>query len=310
MEVSSFGLMLLAVLSGVCLAIIGVAFKIGQSRNVTPLYISMCMGIAGALFFGVQMNWSELGDLPTIVWVFALLNASGQIVAMYLVNVCLKLGPLSPLWAAMNLTFLPVILYSAIFFGEPVTGMQFAAVSAGILAVAFASQMTTGGGGADGDKKKSALPMKAKLIYGIYLLVILLSNSIVFITIKDLGTRPLAMGMDVTILGRFLAPIYFVLYIGLALFTGAAGYLQKVKPKRWGDLVKLGLLAAFGSISGLLLLKVCIPLPAALVFTLSGVMTIISGAVASVLFFREKIFWAWYATVGAGALAVVLANLG
>ncbi|MFH0882496.1 MAG: hypothetical protein V2A56_05895 [bacterium] len=309
MEASSLGLMLLAVLSGVCLSIIGVAFKIGQSRNVTPLYISMCMGIAGALFFGVQMDWSELGDLPTIVWVFALLNASGQIVAMYLVNVCLKLGPLSPLWAAMNLTFLPVILYSAILFGEPVTGMQFAAVAAGILTVAFASQMTTGGGAA-GEKEKSAFPMKAKLSYGIYLLVILLSNSIVFITIKDLGTRPLAAGMDVTILGRYLAPIYFTLYVGLALFTGTAGYLQKVKPKRWGDLVKLGLLAALGSISGLLLLKVCIPLPAALVFTISGVITIISGAIASILFFREKIFWAWYATVGAGVLAVILANLG
>lgn len=307
MEGSSFGLMLLAALSGVCLAIIGVAFKIGQSRNVTPLYISMCMGIAGAIVFGVQMNWAELAELPTIVWVFAFLNAAGQIVAMSLVNRCLKLGPLSPMWAAMNLTFLPVILYSAILFGEPVTGMQFAAIGAGILTVLFAAQLATGGGG---DTEKAKLTTKAKLIYGTYLVFILLTNSIVFITIKDLGTRPLAEGMDVTILGRYLAPIYFVLYVGLALFTGGAGYLQKVKPDKWGDLVKLGLMAAFGSVTGLLLLKVCLPLPAALVFTISGVMTIVSGAVASVLFFREKIFWAWYATVGAGALAVILANLG
>ncbi len=309
MEASSFGLAMLAALSGVCLAVIGVAFKIGQSRNVTPLYISMCMGIAGAIFFGVQMNWHELGDLPTIVWVFALLNGVGQIVAMYLVNVCLRLGPLSPLWAAMNITFLPVILYSTLFFGEPVTGMQFAAIAAGVFTVGFASQMTTGGGSPE-EKEKTKLPTRAKIVYGVYLLIVLLSNSIVFITIKDLGTRPLAPGMDVTILARYMAPVYFVLYVALALFTGTAGYLQKVKPKRWGDLIRLGLLAAAGSITGLVLLKVCIPLPAALVFTLSGVMTIVSGAIASVLFFREKIFWAWYATVGMGALAVVLANLG
>ncbi len=309
MGVSSFGLMLLAALSGVCLSLIGVAFKIGQGRGVIPLHISMCMGIAGAIVFGSQMDWHNLGVLPLFVWGMVLLTTLGQLLAMHLVKICLRMGPLSPLWAAMNLTFLPVILYSALFLSESIRIMEMAAIFAGILTVVFASQ-TTGGPSAGEGETAAKHGMKTKLTYSLLLVLVLMGNSLVFIVIKDLGTRTVAPGSGGTWLAMYIAPIYFLMYASLALFSGAASWMQKARPDRVRDLVMLGALAAAGSIAGLVLLKISIPLPAALVFTLSGVMTIVSGAVASVVFFREPVFWAWYGTVGFGVLAVLLANLG
>lgn len=306
MGISTFGTLLLAALSGVALGIIGVAFRIGQNRNVIPLHISMCMGLAGAIYFGVQMDWGLLGVLPLAVWIFVLLNAAGQIVAMHFTRVALGMGPLSPLWAAMNLTFLSVVIYSAIVFGEPVSALQLAAIVAAIATVLFASQLEGGGELEEGAEKKR---INRKFAYSLLLLVILISNSIVFIAIKDLGTRPVEAGSP-PILAQYTAPVFFVMYVGLAVATGGAAWVQKAKPDRIRDLVLLGALAAAGSIAGMLLLNAAIGAPASLVFTLSGVMTILTGAIASVLFFGEKTVWAWYATVGMGLVALILANIG
>lgn len=303
---STFGTLLIAALSGLALGIIGVAFRIGQNRNVIPLHISMCMGLAGAIFFGVQMDWSLLAALPLAVWIFVVLNGAGQIVAMHFTRVALGMGPLSPLWSAMNLTFLAVVIYSAIVFGEPVNTLQVAAILAAIGTVLFASQLSASDEEVgEGGKKK----INRKFAYSILLLVILISNSIVFIAIKDLGTRPVTTGGP-PILAQYTAPVFFVMYLGLALATGGAAWVQGAKPDRLRDLLLLGLMAALGSVLGMLLLNAAIGAPAALVFTISGVMTILTGAIASVLFFGEKMVWAWYATVGMGALALILANIG
>ena len=48
---SSITAALLAGVSGLCLSLTGISFRMGQSRGVIPLNISMSIGIAGALFF-------------------------------------------------------------------------------------------------------------------------------------------------------------------------------------------------------------------------------------------------------------------
>lgn len=299
-------LLLLAALSGLSLSIIGVAFRIGQNRNVIPLHISTFMGLTGAIFFGVQADWTIVGQLGIYVWGLAIANAVGQIVAMHLVRVALSRGELSPMWAAMNLTFLPVILYSAVVFTEPITAFQIAAIIAGILCVVFAAYTQRSEGDRPTDKPRA---LSARATYALLLVAILVGNSVVFIAIKDLGTRTIGPESTLSYLAAYTAPIYFIMYLMMGLFTGTTAILQKVKPNRIRDLFSLGLVAAFGSICGMLLLKVCVPLPAALVFTISGVMTILGGSIASVVFFKEKMVPAWYGAVGFGILAVLLANL-
>lgn len=293
---------LLSALSGLCLALIGIAFRIGQSKNIFPLHIATSIGICGALFFGVQMDWRLLGEIPLFIYILALLNAGGQILAMELTKVSLKRGPLSPVWCALNLNFLVVIIYSGIAFHESITLYQMLALLLGILSVMAAASI---GGSESGENRR--MTMKDKAIYGAILFVILIANSVVFLTIKDLSTR-LVPGKSITYLAAYLPNIYFILYAIMAVVCGAVVASQKNKPSSGLDLVKVGLMAGVGSIAGLFLLSLCARYPAALVFTVNGAVTILGGTLASVFFFGEKRSRAWYLTIGAAVAAVILSN--
>jgi len=293
---------LLAGLSGLSLALIGVAFRIGQSKNIVPLHIAASIGICGAIFFGIQMNWSLLDEIPLFIFILALLNAGGQILAMELTKISLKKGPLSPVWCALNLNFLIVIIYSGIAFGESISIYQFFALVSGIISVIAAANAGSPAGPA-GHK----MNLKDKLIYGSMLFLILVANSIVFITIKDLSTRQVP-GSELTYLATYLPNIYFILYAIMAVVCGIVVAFQRIKPSSTFDLVKLGLMAGGGSIAGLFLLSLCARFPAALVFTVNGAVTLLGGSLASVFFFGETRSRAWYATIGTAVLAVILSN--
>ncbi|HNY92234.1 MAG TPA: hypothetical protein PKM23_11985 [bacterium] len=294
---------LLSALSGLSLALIGIAFRIGQSRNIFPLHIATSIGLCGALFFGIQMDWGLLREIPLFIYILALLNAGGQILAMELTKVSLKRGPLSPVWCALNLNFLVVIIYSAIAFHERITFYPMLALLFGILSVVAAANIGNTGSG-DGNRK---MTVRDKVVYGFILFVILIANSVVFLTIKDLSTR-LVPGKTITYLAAYLPNIYFILYLLMAVLCGAVVALQKNKVSRGFDLVKVGLLAGCGSIAGLFLLSLCARYQAALVFTVNGAVTILGGTLASVFFFGEARSRAWYLTIGAAIAAVVLAN--
>jgi len=292
----------LAALSGLFLSIIGVTFRWGQSKGVVPLHIATCMGIFGAIFFGFKADWSLMRELPRFIYIIAIANGLGQIVAMELTKHSLRRGPLSPVWCAMNLTFLLVTLYAAFMFGEKITLTQYLAIGAGFISVAFAS--TIGGG----TQEKIVVSLHDKIIYGLMLVLILITNSIIFIAIKDLSTR-IIPGTELTWLGKYTANIYFIFYTVLAFSTGAVVVAQKSRPTAWKYLFGLGLLAGIGSIGGMFLLSLCARYPAAIVFTVNGMIIILGGALASVAFFGEKAGRAWYGTIGFGIAAVFLANL-
>jgi len=293
----------LAALSGLSLAVIGVSFRWGQSKNVVPLHISTAIGLAGAIFFAFKADFSTIGTLPAFIYIIAIVNGLGQLVTMVLTRVALKKGPLSPVWCAMNLTFLFVTVYSAFVFSESISLMQYLALGAGIISVVFASYIGTAK-----SEEQIKSNWKDKLIYGLMLILILIGNAIIFVAIKDLGTRYIP-GQNVTWLGAQTANIYFIFYVVLALSNGSVAVFQKTKPTSVGYLVGLGALAGAGSICGMLLLSLCAQAPAAVVFTVNGAIIILGGALASVIFFSEKMTRAWYGTIGFGVLAVILANL-
>ncbi|MDD5766173.1 MAG: hypothetical protein PHW79_08030, partial [Candidatus Marinimicrobia bacterium] len=84
---------------------------------------------------------------------------------------------------------------------------------------------------------------------------------------------------------------------------------RKTKPTSIKYLLGLGSLAGAGSICGMLLLSLCAQFPAAIVFTVNGAIIILGGALASVIFFGEKMTRGWYGTIGFGILAVIFVNL-
>ncbi|GEM_PF-486499 len=300
------GAVLLTVISGIGFGLIGIMFRMGQNRNVIPIHISMCMGIAGAIFFGVQVHWHQFFHLPLLALLLPIISSLGNLASMHFTKVSLSKGPLSPLWCAMNLTFLIVVVYSSIIFSETILPFQIAALVAGVLCVGFASNL---GNEPKNDDTDPARSTNDKLIYAGALLIVLLGNSMAFVILKDLGTRTIATGINTTYLMEYRSSIYFLMYLSMAITCLALVLIQKAKPDSIGDLLKFGSVAAIGSIVGMLLLGFAAALPAAFIFTINGMISILVGVIASVAAFGEKRTPAWYGTVGFGILAVILANL-
>jgi len=298
------GAILITIISGIGFGLIGVMFRYGQNKNVIPIHISMVMGIGGALFFGVQVNWNQFFNLPTIVIMLPILSALGNLVSMHFTKVSLSKGPLSPLWVAMNLTFLTVIIYSTFMFSEKILPFQYLAIISGIICVSFASTL---GNLNSGDKLKRS--NKDIIIYALALLIVLLGNSAAFVVIKDLSTRVISLNTNMTYMMEFRISIYFLMYVSMAITCLGLTLAQKAKPDSYFDLIKIGSIAAIGSIVGMLLLGFAAALPAALIFTINGMVSILVGVIVSVLAFGEKKSKAWYGTVGFGILTVLLVNL-
>jgi drug/metabolite transporter (DMT)-like permease len=298
------GAILLTIISGIGFGLIGVMFRYGQNKNVIPIHISMVMGLGGALFFGMQVNWNQFFSLPTIVIMLPILSAMGNLVSMHFTKVSLNKGPLSPLWVAMNLTFLTVIIYSTFMFSEKILPFQYLALISGIICVSFASTL---GNSESSDKQKRS--RKDVIIYALALLVVLLGNSAAFVIIKDLSTRVIPLNSSMTYMMEYRNSIFFLMYISMAVTCFSLAVAQKAKPNSYFDLFKIGLVAAVGSIVGMLLLGFAARLPAALIFTINGMVSILLGVIVSVVAFGEPRTKAWYGTVGFGILTVLLINL-
>ncbi len=108
---------------------------------------------------------------------------------------------------------------------------------------------------------------------------------------------------------EYRSSIFFLMYLSMALTCFVLVLIQKAKPNSIGDLIKIGSIAAVGSIVGMLLLGYAVALPAALIFTINGMVSILVGVTVSVIAFGEKRTKAWYGTVGFGILTVILINL-
>ena len=294
---------ILTIISGIGFGLIGIMFRLGQNKNVIPIHISMIMGLAGAIFFGVQVNWNQFFSLPTIVIMLPILSALGNLVSMHFTKVSLSKGPLSPLWVAMNLTFLTVIIYSTFMFSEKILPFQYLAIFSGIICVSFASTL---GNSKSNDKLKRS--NKDITIYALALLIVLLGNSAAFVVIKDLSTRVISLNTNTTYMMEFRNSIYFLMYISMAITCLGLALAQKAKPDSYFDLLKIGAVAAIGSIVGMLLLGFAAALPAAIIFTINGMVSILVGVIVSVVAFGEKRTRAWYGTVGFGILTVILIN--
>ena len=295
---------IIAMLSGLCFAVIGIAMRLGQNKDVSPLHISMCMGIGGAIYFGLQINWADW-NAPSYVVITSLCAAAGMIAYMIFTKMCLTRGPLSPLWVATNLTFIVVTLYGAFMFRESITSTQGAALAVGVICVLFGANL--------GDKPKEddsgKTPMKIKIEYTVLLLLVLICNSMSFIVIKELGTR-LIPGTEKVYLSMFIPHMYFIMYTAIAIGSFIiVKFIDKSKVAACKWVLGLGGAAALASIFGMVLLSSVVNLPTAVVFTLNSIVCIVTGCIVSVLAFKEKAKGAWWATVGFGVLAVILANL-
>ncbi|MEA4862416.1 MAG: hypothetical protein AB7F40_10635 [Victivallaceae bacterium] len=302
MEISIFGAAILASLAGVCFAGIGIAYRFGEPRGVSPMQSFFFASLIGA-------GWclaSGYGELSSAPWFFvpaAFALGLSQYLPVRLMQIILKLGPLSPMWSALMLYFVPVILFSSLFLGEPFTLWNLSSVLAAVVAVLAAAV-----GGADSGPGRPAAGRRGRMVYGLLLLALLFANCLLGMGQKLLATLHTADGYN--LMDRCGMLFLGVMYLGIALplfVNVSVGKGWNFKSRMWPA---VALLAAAGTVGGMMLQTFLLPYPAALYFTCSSSASVLFAAIFSAAIFREKRTKWWYATVGATVLSILLTNGG
>ena len=302
----------LAAVAGILFAVLGTAYRLGQSRGVLLVNIVLVSGVLGGLFFGLQAI-PLLAAAPWRVYGWGVSAGFTQYYCIKGIASALRRGPLSPVWCAMNLAFVPVIVFAYLGFGEAVGPMQAAAIASAIACVVVASlgprrtrHIDIQELKANPDFRPAPAPVGAKLFYAAVLLLILASNGVTNMALKALNVSSAGTASDMDLYRNvFLA----CLYLSLAVAVGAEILFSKrsLAPLRWT--LGLGAMAAGGSIGGLSLLAICAKWAAADIFPAVGVSSILAAAAISVAALGEKVNWIWLVTLALGILSVVLVVL-
>jgi len=215
--------------------------------------------------------------------------------------------PLTPIWCALALSFVVVILYSRVVFGERLDWAKWLSLAAAVGCVVVSS-MPAAEVGEIAEAAAATAPAAAGvgdggLLLAGLLVAIILSNSSSQVCMKDLGMQMVD--------GRSLMDRHRELFIAMMyglLTAWAVGYcIYLGLPLTWTSL-SLGLVAAAGSVAGVLLLTACVSAPAAVVFTLNGVAGILSASLISVLALGEPATTQWIATLTLAAAAIILGS--
>lgn len=302
MEIPIFAVALLSSLAGVCFAGIGIAYRYGEPRGISPMQSFFFASLIGAVWCLAR----GAGELAAAPWFFlpaAFALGLSQYLPVRLMQAILKLGPLSPMWSALMLYFVPVIIFSSLFLGEPFTMWNLASVLAAVVAVLAAAV-----GGADSGQGKAAAGRRGILVYGLLLVALLLANCLLGMGQKLLATLSSSDGYP--LMDRCGTLFLGVMYLGIALpllVNVSADKGWNLKGRVWP---LLALLAAAGTVGGMIIQTFLLSYPAALYFTCSSSASVLFAAIFSAAVFREKRTKWWYATVGATVMSILLTNGG
>ncbi len=295
--------LLLAAFAGASFAFIGIGYRLGQPRGVRPIQAALVIGVAGSLCFGIAAGgfWPE--GTPTKVVALGIITGLTQYLTIRFVRLALEMGPLSPLWCAVSVGFVPATVYAWIFLGESAAWYRCAGVAAGVLCVlaGSAQQPAPAPGAGEGGRRRS------RGAYGLVLFVIFVINGVSFIAVKELGASRVGRSSNMMREFRDVFMLWEYLTIGVpCLVEVLVGWRERARFVPW---LWCGLIAALGSMAGLWAIAECAHIDAAVIFTLSSIAAILTSAVASVAFFGEKVRPALFVMLGLGVLAAVLVNL-
>jgi drug/metabolite transporter (DMT)-like permease len=290
----------LAILAGACFSIVAIAYRLGAPRGVGPVHVMGTCSLLGAAFFGVQALGAPGGGAGTLVVALGLLAGVTQYALLPLIRAALRLGPLSPLWCVLMLSFIPTTLYAALALGETLGPLNYAAMAAAVLCVGLACV------GKGGSAAGVGAGPRHRLRYAAVLAAMLMIGAVAGVCLKELDSR--GDGAGGTLLARHRDAYIAVMYAAIAACAVTDVTLTRGRPASWRWTIGLGLMAAAGSLTGMSLLVRAAVLPAAVVFTLNSVSSIVFTSLVAAALLGEKRTWSWYATLACGLLAVALSN--
>ena len=297
---------LIALASGFCGGLGGVGYKVSNMGKVSTLQTAAVISFFGALFFGARA--CLLGEWTLFSWqVASLALASGfsQYLALVVFALALKKTPLSLVWCAASLEFMPGLLFAWLAYDEPMSLWLWAGLVALLGAIVVAS---FAGSEEEGEKKPQeqgrGRPSVGTMLVTLIALPLLFGG--LFVCMKwgsHLPTpgAPEKVLMDAT--GNiFMCLVYFTMMVTCACHVSAKREWNITPLGAWGcALATVPTVASF-----FLQLCIVVEAPAAVVFALTYSMSMFSTAILSTLFLGEKRTRTWYATLGLALLAVVL----
>lgn len=289
--------------SGLCMALIGVAYQLAARRQAPAACIAAMMGVVGAIIFGVKTLNGGGFHLPGLVIALGVVSGATQYVTLQFIGMALKRGPLTPLWCATNLFFLLPVIYAGMFLGESPRLWQYVGIALGVGAVVV--------GSANHRSDPSHTPAakgRARVIYLLALVGALVFNSALSVGIKVLEKSGAPGGPSLLKLhgDAFLFLSYAVI--------GGCILVELTVGRAWRHftpgVIGYGLMAAVSSVLALWGMTAAAALPSAILFTVTGVLAVMGAAVLSVLFFAEEANGAWWVMMALCAGAVALVNFG
>jgi drug/metabolite transporter (DMT)-like permease len=260
------------------------------------------VSLFGAAVYGAEGVRQLVAGLPPRMWVLGAVTAVTQYGAVRLIRVALKWGPLSPLWCALTLAFIPVVGFSWLFLDEPLQANHLATLAAAIASVGFATagQVSRESGAASPSAGTGAT---APLAYGLALLALMTLNSTVGICLKLMNAWQTPAGESFAVVYR--DGYFMMLYGGLIALAGADMLLRRLRPRSLRWMLAAGVLGGAGSTAGLWFLVAAMALPAAVVFVLNSMVSLSVTALIGTFVFGERRTLTWYGTVGCALLAVL-----
>lgn len=299
-----------AALGGLSFSFLGIGYRLGQNKSIRSEPIAAVAGLAGVTMFLIDSGGLSTISVPPVIWLTAILIGVSQYFLVKLIKVALDYGPLSPLWCAVSLQFVPIVFFAHFVFSEHLRALHYIGLIAALACVslgAIANKKNLEHNAA-GSLDKLVVDRSRVLLYGFMLVVILLLNSIAGMAAKYLGMTESAEGTTLMVQygGQYL--FWFYTAFAVALWLNVMSMGHKSVNNNWRYAVLCGLVAGGGSIGGMWAIRLCVAMPAAAMFTIISIMSILGAAVFGTLLFGEKRSPAWYGMLAAGIATIILFN--
>ena len=293
-----FWVLFLSVFAGISYSLDGVAYRYAEKFAINSRQLLFPITLTSSLVFLV-FAWQERASWQLLA--IAAAGGASQYLLAFFYQLALRHGPLTPMWCALMLCFVPVILYAGIFLKETVGIFQVGSIVLAAVAVIAAAYS---------NRSEPVSPEKSRKKFGISLFYVM-----ILLVLTGLnGFSNIALKMASALHGgeeyKGAENLYMTVFFGTSAVLIFLEFLFTRKWPRFSrHLVGATLMGAGGCSVGMWLLSLVVTAPAALVFTAMNTASILSAGVLSVTLFGEKRSPAWYCMVVSAIGAIVLSNL-
>lgn len=283
----------------------GVGYKLTTMGKGNVMQSTAALSFCGVAAFGIAGVCN--GGWNAVTWQLAVLAAAVgvfQYIGMLAFRKAMNSGPLSLVWCAVSLEFMPAVIFAALVYHEKFTFCYFLALLAVIAAIVSAS---FGGGKQQdgGGENARRMNFRDRLNFGLLLAALLILFGSAMMSLKFASYYHIGDSTDSLLAGGADKPFYAILYASLLVFTIIDLAVQRSWTSNLLCWTGMGLNSA-GTLAAFALQLVILNQPATITFALPQSISILCASLISTLFLHEKRTGSWYATLLFSLAAIIL----